>query len=131
VARFYADSNVSYATLALLSGLGHQSIRCQNVGMANAKDYRHLLRAADYQAILLTHDHGFEEWHAAWRIWADAWSADTQHAGIIVYPNDAIWSPLRAAEEIDRFVRSDASLVNRCYSVLKTGVWEMVEPQET
>jgi uncharacterized protein DUF5615 len=130
VARFYADSHVSYATLALLSGLGHQSIRCQNVGMANAKDYRHLLRAADYGAILLTHDRGFQEWHAAWRIWSDAWSAGAQHAGIIIFPNDVIWSPMRAAEEIDRFVRSGAILDNRCYSALVIGVWESVEPEE-
>jgi hypothetical protein len=125
VARFYADSHVSYATLALLAGLGHQIIRCQQVGMANAKDYEHLQFAAERRAMFITHDRGLEQWNAAWQHWSNAWGSTVEHPGILIIPVTATWQSIQAAEEIDAFVRSQGAMTNQCFRAEAPGLWEL------
>lgn len=82
MARFHFDSHIPHRLAAELRRRGHVAATASDLGLIDAVDPLHLLRAAEQNAILLTHDSGFRPLHEAWVVWTQAWGKPP-HAGII------------------------------------------------
>lgn len=104
MARFHFDNNASGALAAGLRGRGHIVVTAAQLGLVEASDPLHLLRAAESGAILLTLDSRFRPLHEAWMVWTAAWGRSA-HTGII-------W--------LDHYDR-DAAVVQQIHSALEAG----------
>ena len=75
--KFYADTHIARAVAVQLRNRGVDIVRCEEVGMSEAKDFEHLEYAATEDRVVITHDDDFlrldREGQAAGRI----------HAGIM------------------------------------------------
>ncbi len=65
--KFYTDSHVAKAVAAQLRRRGVDIVRCQDVGMANAKDHEHLAYATAQERTVVTSDEDFIALDAEWR----------------------------------------------------------------
>jgi uncharacterized protein with PIN domain len=74
--RFYFDTNVAKAAADQLRVRGVDVIRCEEVGMAAAKDIEHLQYATDNQRVLVSHDQDFLRLDQSWK------ATGKRHAGI-------------------------------------------------
>lgn len=68
--KFYTDAHVPSAVAKQLRrrdvAFGEDIVRCQEVGMADAKDPDHLAFAVEHGRILVTRDKGFAALHKRW-----------------------------------------------------------------
>ena len=124
VAEFHLDRNVAADVADELAVRGHVVVPT-TLGH-NAPDYAHLLRAAQVQAILLTHNgRDFTLLHGAWQRWPPAlgvlgWQP---HAGILVPPRTPQWPPARIAQTIDALLGTGVRLTNTLYEWRPSTGW--------
>ena len=123
---FYFDHGVSEQMAALLDRKGHDILSTQDRGQTRASDDQQLLTAYQLGRILVTHNAGdFRLVHYAWRLWPGALGLEwPPHPGILVIPQPPELSIERAAEELDKFVRSGRRIVNELYRLRVPGGWQ-------
>src|SRR5262245_30333120 len=80
---------------------GHTVTLPKEIGATNLRDWAHLLNAKQRNAILVTRDFDFLEWHDAWRAWSGAWNVRVAHPGIL--HTRATWTDQEAADRIHDF----------------------------
>jgi len=85
VAQVHADHNIADLLVDELkaSPLHHDVVTAADLGLIDATDSLHLLRAALSGRILLTHDKGFPPLHEAWTVWTTELAWGPRHAGIL------------------------------------------------
>lgn len=114
MATFHCDQNIPRALAEELRQRRHTVVRAVELQMAMADDPAHLLRAARDGRILLTKDKDFVDLHIAWFLWAADWGVVPRaHAGIIIIDDN--WPSIRAAQEVETFLRHGWQLVNTCW----------------
>jgi hypothetical protein len=74
--KFYTDSHIPKAAADQLRAKGVDVVRCQEVGMTDAKDRSHLEYAVREGRAVVTGDKHFLELHAEWQ------AAGRKHKGI-------------------------------------------------
>ncbi len=80
-AKFYADTHIARAVAVQARRRGVDIVRCEEVGMAEAKDSQHLEYATAQGRIMISADEDFPKLHAAWL------ASGKRHMGIIyVHP---------------------------------------------
>ena len=125
MAALYIDHNVSRETSARLRQYGHAVLETRERGAVRAKDDEQLLIAASENWVLITHNRkDFELLHDAWRRWSTAWQVAPAHAGILLLPQEAPWTPEVLATEINRFLLSGIALTTELYRLKASGTWE-------
>ncbi|MEP7284401.1 MAG: DUF5615 family PIN-like protein [Chloroflexota bacterium] len=80
--KFYTDTHIDKAVMVQLRLSGIDSIRCEEVGRAEADDFEHLTYAASEQRSIVTNDQGFTGHHRQWL------EAGKHHAGIFLITKD-------------------------------------------
>ncbi|MBE0689663.1 MAG: DUF5615 family PIN-like protein [Anaerolineae bacterium] len=75
--KFYTDTHIPKAVAVQLRKRGVEVVRCEEVGMAAAKDAEHLTYATEQDCVLITHDDDFTRLDAEWR------ANNRPHGGII------------------------------------------------
>lgn len=78
--RFYADTHIAKQVAIQLQEQGIDIIRCQDVGMEDAKDPEHLEYAVRNERALLTKDDDFLRLHSDWQ------ALKKNHFGIFYCP---------------------------------------------
>lgn len=125
MAALYIDHNVSRETSARLRQSGHTVLETRERGAVRATDDEQLLIAASENWVLITHNRkDFELLHDAWRRWSAAWKIAPTHAGILVLPQEAPWTPAILATEIESFLLSGVALNTELYQLKTSGTWE-------
>ncbi len=124
MASFYLDNNLTPLLAVALRNLGHTAVHVRDLGYRHAKDYEHLIFAAQLGATLITHDLDFELLHGAWRFWTATWSLSVQHSGILIIPDH--WLFPKAASEVHTFVQGRGSLANAAYHWQTSGRWKVL-----
>ena len=76
-AKFYTDAHIDYQVAKQLRAKDIVVIRCQDVGMDNAKDHEHLTYAAEQGLVVITCDQDFTDLHFQWL------GEGKTHAGIV------------------------------------------------
>jgi predicted nuclease of predicted toxin-antitoxin system len=74
--KFYFDTHIAKAIADQLRVRGVDVIRCEEVGMAAAKDFQHLEYAAAAGRAIVSHDQDFLRLDGEWR------AANKSHSGI-------------------------------------------------
>jgi hypothetical protein len=124
VASFYLDNNLPSSLALALRNLGHSAVHVRDLGYRHAKDFEHLMFAAQLGATLLTHDRDYELLHGAWRFWTATWGLPHQHGGILILPD--YWLTPQAASEVHGFVQHHGSLINTAYQWQPPGRWSIL-----
>jgi len=75
--KFYTDTHIPKSVAVQLRKRGIVVVRCEDVGMAAAKDAEHLAYATEQQCVLITHDDDFTRIDAEWR------AINRPHGGIV------------------------------------------------
>jgi hypothetical protein len=75
--RFYTDSHIAKAVAEQLRQKGVDIVRCEEVSMAEAKDYEHLAYATREKRVMITADQDFLRLHKQWQ------EEKKTHAGIM------------------------------------------------
>jgi hypothetical protein len=75
--KFYTDSHIAKAVAEQLRAKGVDVVRCEEVGMARAKDHEHLSYATREGRAMVTQDKDFLRLNAEWQ------AAHKPHAGIM------------------------------------------------
>jgi predicted nuclease of predicted toxin-antitoxin system len=79
---YYTDTHIAKQIAIQLRQHGVRVIRCEDVGLAEADDERHLAYATEAGCVLLTFDKGFRDR-------AFGWLADNRsHGGVIICKDD-------------------------------------------
>jgi len=81
--KFYFDTNVSRDVSDRLHAAGVDVVRCEDVGMYDAKDVQHLEYATDENRVMVSHDQDFLRLDADWK------ANGKMHAGIF-FLNDSL-----------------------------------------
>lgn len=124
MAALYLDNDVSLHLAGALRHLGHHVITEIELDLRAARDYVHLLTAAERQHILVTHNRWhFRELDGAWRLWSAAWHVEAEHVGILVLPQTPTRPMSEIADDIDHFLDKGPELRNRIYRRTQAG-WE-------
>ena len=111
MSSFYLDHDLERHVQSALEALGHSVVRTRELGLERADDATQLLRAAQTNRVLVTHnERDFKLLQRAWRQWA----VPFHHSGVLVIPQQR-WKPDDAAARIDRFVRSGQPLTDELY----------------
>jgi predicted nuclease of predicted toxin-antitoxin system len=80
--KFYTDTHIAKAVATQLRNRGIDIIRCEEVGLADAKDEEHLEFATSQKRVLVSHDDDFVVLHHQWQ------AREKKHAGIMLLHND-------------------------------------------
>lgn len=80
--KFYTDKHIPRAVTTQLRKRGVDIIRCEDVGLGDAKDFVHLERATSEGRVVITRDADFTRLHADWQ------ANDRKHAGIMFCLSD-------------------------------------------
>ena len=125
MAVFYFDHGTADDVAAHLETEGHDVLTTLRHGRIRAPDDEQLLTAFQLGRILVTHNaRDFVLVHHAWRLWPTAlgigWPA---HPGILVIPQPPAITIARAADEIDKSVRSGRRIANELYHLAVPGGW--------
>jgi predicted nuclease of predicted toxin-antitoxin system len=75
--KFYTDTHIARAIAVQARRRGVSVIRCEEVGMAEAKDVEHLEYATAERCVMISADEDFAILHAEWQV------SGKPHTGII------------------------------------------------
>jgi Domain of unknown function (DUF5615) len=130
VAEFYLDHNVAAAIAGHLRAAGHGALTADELGLAGARDHRHLLEAAQRGRVFVTYNwDDFRLLHDAWVEWPPAWGVEPrpQHAGVVVIPQPdprrGSWLAPDAAAHLAAFVDGVPPLANALYRWFPRDGW--------
>lgn len=116
MARIHLDQCLNRQVTPLFAALGHDVVHAHDLGMKYAKDYAHLLFAAEERRVLVTNNaDDFALSHGAWFHWAAAWGVQPQHAGVLLIPQIDIPSEVVQLTD-DLLRREDVLLANTLFS---------------
>jgi len=111
--KFALDEDVAHAVASLLRYRGLNVDSAKELGRLGLTDPQVLLRAAEQQQTLVTHNRkDFRALHEAWILWRGRWAVEveqttggsttlTQHAGILIVPHMRNQELARIIEEFD------------------------------
>ena len=118
---FYLDANLSAALAWELRRWGYAAMTAAALGYRHAKDYEHMVFAAQRGEVLVTHDRDFILLHKAWRHWTSVWQVQEHHAGVLIIPDT--WLAPKASLEIHAFIQTGQPLVNQAYEWKQQRGW--------
>lgn len=125
---FYADHNVAFQLVQLMHARGYDVTFAREQGLESASDAAHLLHAATRGRILLTHnERDFLLLHQAWTLWTASWNISPRHAGVIVLPQQELWSPRHALHEIETVLTAAPILSNEFWRWKASRGWHSHE----
>jgi len=104
--KFYLDTHIAKVVVVQLRNRGIDAVRCEEVGMAAAKDFEHLEYATQEGRVMVTQDDDFARFHAQWLQEAKS------HGGIMILPKE-----LKAQAQISYAVRELLAY----YEIVDTG----------
>lgn len=129
MAEFLLDEDVSEQAAPRLNGAGHRAVTVRELSLKGAKDYVVLLRGAETDCIVVTHNgDDFFLHHGAWLLWNRAWGVAPRHAGILVVPQMAKLRPIALVQELDAFAAAGLLTENVLYLWRAQGGWVRREP---
>lgn len=76
--KFYADTHIAKAVAIQLRNHGVDIVRCEEVGLAEAKDTAHLQYATSEGRVMVSMDRDFPDLHQEWQ------NNGLSHAGILM-----------------------------------------------
>lgn len=116
MARFYLDHDVGLLLARLLNEFGHDATTSRTEQTTALRDSAHLLHATRDARTILTHNQkDFVELHHAWCEWTNAWEVSERHSGVIVIPQNSVWTLRRIAHEVDDLMNWAGPMENRLF----------------
>jgi len=107
--KFYTDTHISKQVAVQLRNHSIDVIRCEEVGLAEASDEKHLEYASAEKRVLLTKDDDFAKLHVQWQ------DKNREHAGIfycIYRDKSATGLIVSFCLEISEYVKAGAATIN-------------------
>ncbi len=77
--KFYTDKHIPKAAVKQLRARGIDIVRCEEVGLGDAKDADHLEYAASQGRVMITRDQDFARLNKKWML------EEKHHAGILLF----------------------------------------------
>lgn len=110
--KFYTDTHIAKAVAVQLRARGIDVVRCEEVGLADAKDLTHLQYATEQGRSLITRDADFLRLHVRWQ------GENRRHGGIFFIQDHlqgekAIGVIVRTLMEYHELVSGTAALVEK------------------
>jgi hypothetical protein len=108
--KFYTDKHIPKAVAIQLRTRGIDVVRCEEIGMGDAKDHEHLEYAAREERVLITRDEDFTRLNVEWQ------STGKSHSGIFyclstVQGKAAVGKIVMACGEYDELISSGAGSI--------------------
>jgi len=125
---FFLDADVDESLLVFLKADGHTGMTTKAAGRRRAGDEEQRAFAAIRGCVFVTHNRDdFVLLQRAWRYWSDLWQVSPPpiHPGILVVPQQGI-SLANLATQMNAFVRSPATMENRCHRFILGRGWSPV-----